>query len=159
EEAYTLSMLLEDCGLFSDWQVEIYGTDLSRLALTTARLGEYGPNALRATSQQRRARHFEASMGSKGTVAQRHRACVTVQPQNLMSPPSADALPLMDVVFCRNVLIYFDPKARKVALDSLHRRLRPGGWLLLGHSETLLTLATAFESVQLERNLVYRRAM
>jgi chemotaxis protein methyltransferase CheR len=157
EEPYTLAMLLDETGLFDRWDIEIHGTDLSRRVIGAARKAEYAQSALRSTSSDRRTRHFDALAGGKVQVKPRLRARVSFGQLNLMDPSAADVLPPMDLVFCRNVLIYFDVAARKKALESLYRRLAPGGWLLLGHSESLLTLTTAFEVVQLEGDLVYRR--
>ncbi len=63
----------------------------------------------------------------------------------------------MDVVFLRNVLIYFDMRSRRQVIDNLYERLTPGGYLLLGHSESLLNVSTAFELVHLKADLVYRK--
>ncbi|MBC7173194.1 MAG: protein-glutamate O-methyltransferase CheR, partial [Polyangiaceae bacterium] len=62
-----------------------------------------------------------------------------------------------DAVFCRNVLIYFDPQSRRRVIDTFYQRLVPGGYLLLGHSESLLNSSTAFELIHLSSDLVYRR--
>ena len=75
---------------------------------------------------------------------------------NLLNSPSE--LGAFDLILCRNVLIYFDAPARKRVVQTLYRRMQPGAWLLLGHSESLLTLTTDFEVVQLQGDLVYRRA-
>jgi chemotaxis protein methyltransferase CheR len=64
---------------------------------------------------------------------------------------------LFDVIICRNVLIYFDVRSRRRVIDTLYERLLPGGYLLLGHSESLLNLSTAFELVHLREDLVYRK--
>jgi chemotaxis protein methyltransferase CheR len=63
----------------------------------------------------------------------------------------------VDVVLCRNVLIYFDGEARKRAIAAFHRKLLPGGYLLLGHSESLINLSTAYELVHLRAAMVYRK--
>ena len=60
-------------------------------------------------------------------------------------------------MFCRNVLIYFDQESRRKVIETFYDRLNPGGYLLLGHSESLLNLSTAFELVHLKSDLVYRR--
>jgi chemotaxis protein methyltransferase CheR len=61
------------------------------------------------------------------------------------------------VILCRNVLLYFDPAARRRVLRHLHACLAEGGWLLLGHAESLLQLSADFELVRLERELVFRK--
>jgi chemotaxis protein methyltransferase CheR len=63
----------------------------------------------------------------------------------------------VDAVFCRNVLIYFDQKSRKKVIDMFYERLIPGGYLFLGHSESLLNISTAFELVHLSEDLIYRK--
>lgn len=156
EEPYTLAMLLEETGLFHGWDVQVHGTDLSPRMLTAARKAEYGQTSLRATSFDRKQRHFEQLPLGKVRVKQAYRQRVSFSHLNLVQPDATDVLPLMDVVFCRNVLIYFDVEARKQVIQSLYRRMQPGAWLLLGHSESLLTLTTDFEIVQLEGDLVYR---
>jgi chemotaxis protein methyltransferase CheR len=65
----------------------------------------------------------------------------------------------VDVIFCRNVLIYFDMKSRRRVIDGFYERLSPGGYLLLGHSESLLNLSTAFELCHLREDLVYRKPL
>ncbi|MBK7861749.1 MAG: protein-glutamate O-methyltransferase CheR [Archangiaceae bacterium] len=156
EEPYTLAMLLEETGRFEGWDVQVHGTDLSRRVLSTARKAEYAPSALRSTSPERKLRHFEVVPGGKVRVKAPLRAQVSFSHLNLIVPEAADLLPFMDVVFCRNVLIYFDLEARRRVISSLYRRMQPGAWLLLGHSESLLTVTTDFEIVQLDGDLVYR---
>jgi len=65
----------------------------------------------------------------------------------------------VDAVFCRNVLIYFDQRSRKRVIDMFYERLFPGGFLFLGHSESLLNVSTAFELVHLSEDLVYRKPL
>jgi len=78
---------------------------------------------------------------------------------NLLDGIKATTLGRVDAVFCRNVLIYFDASSRRRVIDNLYERLSPGGYLLLGHSESLLNLSTAFELVHLSSDLVYRRPL
>src|SRR5262249_47585358 len=77
---------------------------------------------------------------------------------NLLDVPRASlAAGRVDVIFCRNVLIYFDETSRRKVIDMFYERLLPGGYLLLGHSESLLNVSTAFELVHLRDDLVYRK--
>lgn len=157
EEAYTLAMLMAESGLFVGWDVAIFGTDLSRRTTELARRGEYGAAALRATGASLRQRYFEPLEGSRFRVGERIRERVTFAQLNLMDADAAAQLPLMDAVFCRNVLIYMDAPARRRTLQVLFGRLNEGGLLLLGHAEHLLGRETDFEPVHLERDLIYRR--
>ncbi len=160
EEAYTVAMLLHASGLFAGWDVEVFGTDISRRVLAAARKAEYGPSSLRATSIHDRTRFFEeVEAGPRMRVRPEVRALVSFGHLNLLDPQRADLVARMDVVFCRNVLIYFDLPARRRVLTLFHDKLVEGGYLLLGHSESLLSLTSAFELVHLRNDLVYRRPL
>lgn len=157
EEPYTLAMLLRDASALHEWDLDVLGTDLSRKAITAARRAEYGPMALRATAADQRARFFEALDGGRVRVRPEYREPVRFGQLNLLDHSAAALLPRFDVIFCRNVLIYFDQPTRRRVIELFFERLTDGGFLLLGHSENLLHLSTRFELVQLEGDLVYRR--
>jgi len=157
EEAYTLAMLLAESGHFSGFDVQIYGTDLSRRMIDLARRAEYGAAALRATSGMQRQRYFELAPNGRHRVSESIRSMVSFAQVNLIDPDQAEVLPPMDAIFCRNVLIYMDEPARRRTLRILFDRLHGGGLLLLGHAEHLLGLETGFELVHLEHDLIYRR--
>lgn len=157
EEPYTLAMLLVDRPKLAGWELDVLGTDLSKKGLTHARHAEYGPTALRATAPDRLARYFDALPGGRHRVKDAYRAPVRFGQLNLLDERAAALLPRFDVIFCRNVLIYFDTGTRRRVVELFYERLSPGGLLLLGHSENLLALSTRFEIVQLTGDLVYRR--
>ncbi|MEW5739264.1 MAG: CheR family methyltransferase [Myxococcota bacterium] len=157
EEPYTLAMLLVDRPSLAGWELDVLGTDLSKKALTHARHAEFGPTALRATRPEQLSRYFEPLPHGRHRVKERYRAPVRFGLLNLLDQRAAALLPRFDVIFCRNVLIYFDPATRRRVVELFYERLAPGGCLLLGHSENLLSLSTRFEIVQLEGDLVYRR--
>lgn len=157
EEPYTIAMLLDEVVNARGGELDVVGTDLSRRALATARHAEYGPAAMRATNDDQRAKFFETLPGGRVRVKPAFRAKVRFGQLNLLDAAGAALLPRFDVVFCRNVLIYFDAPTRKRVVDLFFDRLRDGGYLLLGHSENLFTLSTRFELGQLEGDLVYRK--
>lgn len=157
EEAYTLAMLLKDSRRFDDWDVEVYGSDISRRVLATARRAEYGPSALRATAPDLLERFFVPIPGNRVRVRDDVRAWVSFGHHNLLDEAGSQLVARMDVVFCRNVMIYFDLAARRRVLRVIRDRLTPGGYLLLGHSENLLNLGVDFELVHLRNDLVYRK--
>ncbi len=157
EEPYTLAALMVDRPGLAGWALEVLGTDLSRKALTAARKAEYGSMALRATTPAQRERLFEPLEGGRVRVKERYREVVRFGQLNLLDASAAAVLPRFDVIFCRNVLIYFDQATRRRVVELFFERLVEGGFLLLGHSENLLHLPTRFELVQLEGDLVYRR--
>ncbi len=157
EEAYTIAMLLLEDERFAGWDLEVFGSDLSRKVIGTARRGEYAPGALRSTEPGRRERFFEERPGGRVAVTEEVRRLVSFGHLNLLDADLLGLVGKVDVIFCRNVLIYFDVEARKRVVKSLFEKLFPGGWLLLGHAESLLNVTTDFELVHLVDDLVYRR--
>ncbi len=156
EEAYTLAMLVLQSGLFDGWEVKIFGSDISKRCIAAARRAVYGASSFRSTPPEaKRAYFIERSDGLH--VAERVRALVHFGQMNLLDNERTRLLGRIDAIFCRNVLIYFDPHARKRAIDMFHERLYQGGVLLLGHSESLLNVTTAFELLHLREDLVYRK--
>ncbi|MBI3186156.1 MAG: protein-glutamate O-methyltransferase CheR [Myxococcales bacterium] len=157
EEAYTIAILALESGLFAGWDVEVYGTDISRRVLAAARHADYGPSSLRAAPPDLVARHFEPPAGRKRRVSAAVRSMVSFGHLNLLDEEMAQLVPRMDAIFCRNVLIYFDVPARRRVLKVFYEKLVEGGYLLLGHSESLITLSADFELAHLRHDLVYRR--
>lgn len=158
EEVYTLAILIAESGLFGGWDVRVYGSDISRRCVAAARRGVYGASAFRAVGPSvRRAYFMDHADGAH--VSDKIRASCHFGHLNLMDADKVRVVGRVDAVFCRNVLIYFDPKSRKRVIDMFYDRLVPGGFLFLGHSESLLNISTAFELVHLSEDLVYRRPL
>jgi chemotaxis protein methyltransferase CheR len=162
EEAYTLAMLMWQCANLKDFSIDIFATDLSSKSLAHARKAEYGNAALRATTPAQIEQFFDAIDESpqhkRYRVKEPFRKPVRLGKLNLIDESAFALLPRFDVIVCRNVMIYFDLETRKKLLDLFFDRLKPGGFLLLGHSENLLSLSTRFSAIQLQNDLVYRRA-
>jgi len=162
EEVYTLAMLTYQTGLFRDWAVRVVGTDLSRRSVAHARRGRYRESAMRVTSPVQRAAFFDERSTAGATqweVKELIKSSCWFGQLNLLEAGKASTVGRVDVIFCRNVLIYFDQDSRRKVIDALYERLVPGGYLLLGHSESLLNLSTAFELVHLRDDLVYRKPL
>lgn len=156
EEAYTIAALILETNLFRGWDVRVIGTDLSKQCVAHARRGVYQENSLRATSARDRARYFSHQPDGFHVDEAVKKLCQFGQ-MNLLDASRGSLVGRVDAVFCRNVLIYFDVRSRKRVIDTLYQRLVPGGYLMLGHSESLLNLSTAFELVHLRDDLVYRK--
>jgi len=138
------------------WSVRVYGSDISRRCVAAARRGVYAEGAFRATPEDIR-KSFFTSFADGWHVDDAIRQVCHFGQMNLLDEDRSRVLGRADAIFCRNVLIYFDPRARKSAIEVLYDRLNPGGVLLLGHSESLLNVSTAFELLHLRDDLVYRR--
>lgn len=154
EEPYTLRILLnERFPELNHWSVTIVGVDLSLTALERARAGVYTEWSLRATSAERREANFTAE-GKRFRIRQQVRAGVTFRRENLLaSPPEESAF---DIIFCRNVLIYFTDEAIHTAIARLTERLRPSGFLFLGPAESLRGISDRFELRQGHDVFYYR---
>jgi chemotaxis protein methyltransferase CheR len=159
EEPYTLAMLVEESGLFRPpWRVRITGIDLDPEALARARRGRYTENAFRRLDPRIRERYF-APTGENGfwELDERIRRMVSFAPANLAERAWVATLPAQNVIFCRNVLIYFgDPKTR-LAAEAFYEALEPGGYLFLGHAETLSRVPTRFQPVRRPGAIFYER--
>jgi chemotaxis protein methyltransferase CheR len=156
EEVYTIAILLLRSGLFEGWNLEVFGSDIARRVLAVARAGAYGPHAFR-TPEAEAIRPWFRAEGGKWHVKDHIRSLVSFGHLNLLDDRAMCLVGSVDVIFCRNVMIYFDLAARKRVVRALCERLREGGYLLLGHSESLLDVTADFELVQLRHDLVYRK--
>jgi chemotaxis protein methyltransferase CheR len=156
EEAYTIAMLVLQSGLFEGWEVKIFGSDISKRCIAAARRAVYGTSSFRSTPPEaKRAYFIERSDGLH--VVEKVKALCHFGQMNLLDGERTRLLGRIDAIFCRNVLIYFDPHARRRTIEMFHERLYQGGVLLLGHSESLLNVTTAFELLHLREDLVYRK--
>lgn len=156
EEAYSIAAMVHQSGAFVDWDIRVIGSDISKQCLATARRGVYRGASFRTAPPEFRSSYFVEREDGLHVSDWLRKYCYFGH-LNLLDGFKASTLGRVDVVFCRNVLIYFDPGSRKRVIDNLYERLVPGGFLLLGHSESLLNLSTAFELVHLSSDLVYRR--
>lgn len=156
EEVYTIAILVQQASFFADWDVKVFGSDISKRCVSTARRGVYGAASFRVTPPDvRRAWFVDRADGAH--VVERVRAMCHFGQMNLLDEEKARLFGRVDMIFCRNVLIYFDAHARRRVIDIFQDRLYPGGVLLLGHSESLLNVSTAFELLHLKEDLVYKK--
>jgi chemotaxis protein methyltransferase CheR len=156
EEPYTIVMMGLEAGLVPGRDFRVYASDIAPSVLTKARRGIYRPASFRETSDALREKYFqEKDAGHRITDDVKNH--VDFIHLNLLDPQKIALLGRMDVVLCRNVIIYFDGDTKKQVIDTFYDRLLPGGYLLLGHSESLITLSSAFELSHLKNDLVYRR--
>jgi chemotaxis protein methyltransferase CheR len=153
QEAYTLAMQLHD-NLPNGWSYEILGTDISTEVLARAEAGRYSQlevnRGLPATAL---VKHFER-VGSQWQVAAHLRKNVTFRRLNLAAP--LPPLGQFDVIFLRNVLIYFDVATKRSVLDRAGSVLKPDGWLFLGSAETTIGIDDRFDRVVTGRTSAYR---
>jgi chemotaxis protein methyltransferase CheR len=158
EEPYTIAMLLLETGLLKGWRIEIIGTDISHRVLQQGRKGVYGKSSFRATDAAYVERYFQEQDGSY-RISDSVRELVTISQLNLFDHNRLALLGKMDIVFCRNVIIYFDQPAKKKVVEAFSQSLHPGGFLLLGHSESLMNISTLFSLRHLKNDMVYQKPL
>lgn len=156
EEPYTIAMLLHGIRELRDWKIEIIGTDISQRVLQHARRAVYGKSSFRATDEEYIKRFFvEQEDGLK--VCDEIRNLVTISHLNLFDTNRMIMLGKMDLIFCRNVIIYFDIAAKKRVVESYFNTLSDGGFLLLGHSESLMNITTLFTLRHFKNDMIYQK--
>jgi chemotaxis protein methyltransferase CheR len=156
EEAYTAAILVNESGLFPGWNVRVIGNDLSQERIEHARQACYFQGAFRSTEQRMRSRYFTQT-GKIWQVADEIRRICQFAPLNLLGPEIDTFVSRVDIILCRNVLIYLDEKARARVIENLYERLTPGGFLLLGHSESLKFVDTSLELLSMDQDLAFRK--
>lgn len=159
EEVHTLAMLVYDSGLFFwNWDVQVVGMDVDEAALEKARRATYHHNSFRSVSPQTIERHFTKDAAG-AQVKESIRKMVRLRKGNLVDPASYEGLAPMDVVFCRNVLIYFSDATILKVVRLFHEILVPGGYLFLGHAESLSRITDLFTPVRFQGAMVYQKAV
>jgi chemotaxis protein methyltransferase CheR len=157
EEPYTLAMLIHDALPDPDWRVRILGVDVNPAVLAKAATGRYQRWSMRATPDPARERWFQVH-GRDIVLDPRIRASVAFEERNLaVDDPTFWWPGLYDVVFCRNVLMYFTPQMAGQVVARIARTLAPGGYLFLGHAEGLQPSLDDFELCHAENSFFYRR--
>jgi len=152
QEPYSLAMSLKGIGAaLAGWRIEIVATDLSNECLEKAKAGIYSQFEVQRGLPIQQLVKFFSQVGDAWQIAQEIRAMVKFQPLNLLNDFSA--LGTFDVVFCRNVLIYFDQDTKIVVLNRIARQMPADGFLVLGAAETVVGLTGAFKPMADKRGL------
>lgn len=156
EEPYTIAMMINEKGIFNGWDIEIHGSDINQRVLQTARKGVYRKNSFRTTEPYYMLKYFIEEDGTY-RIGDNIRKYVNFSYLNLLDPFKTKFMGKMDVILCRNVLIYFDSASRKKVIENFYDRLTDGGYLLLGHAESLINISTSFTLRHLKNDMVYQR--
>ncbi len=159
EEPYSIAIwLLENWPLVDAYNIEITGSDIDTAILRQAVDGYYGQRSLSKIPKDILDRYFEPEKDQQRRVIGDLRESVTFAKGNIVDRPSLTALGRFDVIFCRNLLIYFDEAAREIAARNIHELLYPGGYICLGHTESMSRISETFEPVRFPDAIVYREA-
>ena len=154
EEPYSIAITIADSLSFADaWNVEILATDVGKLALKTAEKGIYSGRSLFGVNEKQLAAHF-TKVENKFHVKPRLKKMISFAPMNLAAPVYVGR---MDLIFCMNVLIYFTEERRHSLVQRFYEALEPGGYLFLGHSESISKMPVKFQAIVLGDCILYRK--
>jgi chemotaxis protein methyltransferase CheR len=158
EEPYSLAIwLLENWRDVDAFDIEIVGSDIDTRVLSAAREGCFGKRALMRLSKDLIQRYFTPIGEDRWRILDELRQSVGFTAVNIVDGAQTRAQGRFDVIFCRNVLIYFDDASRRTAAENLYDNLAPGGFLCLGHTESMSRISPLFEARRFADAIVYQR--
>ena len=158
EEPYSIAIwLLENWPMVDAYHIEIVGSDIDTQVLLDAQAGNYSERALSRLPADVIGRYFEAARDGERRLIRDLRESVKFTSANLVDPASVAAQGEFDIVFCRNVLIYFNDSSRLLAVNNLYDSLHPGGYICLGHTESMTRISKRFDLRRFEDAIVYQR--
>lgn len=154
EEPYSIAITIADAIEFAEaWNIQVLATDVSRQALDIAERGVYPARELTNLTPKQRDSYF-TRVGDDYKVKPKVKSMVQFAPLNLAQ---AVYMGRFDVIFCMNVLIYFSEERRSALIQRFFDYLEPGGYLILGHAESVAKANTSFEPIRVGDSLIYRR--
>ncbi len=156
EEPYTLAMILLEKPEAQALKKEIYASDISEAVLSSARAGVYGSYSIRNVPDAYLKKYFN-NTNQQYSLTAGIKSLTKFMKVNLMDDRDTKAIRGVDVIFCRNVLIYFDDKAKQKAVSNLYDALRPNGYLFIGTSESLHNVTRAFKPIVINKVIVYQK--
>ncbi|MDP9111204.1 MAG: protein-glutamate O-methyltransferase CheR [Candidatus Eremiobacteraeota bacterium] len=156
EEPFTIGMLLHQTRRLAPGMLTLKATDLSPRALDKASTGFYRELSFRATPPEMIQRYFRPFEGGF-FINEEIKRMVEFSRLNLLDGAAVSNMAVQDAIFCRNVLIYFDKPTQKRVVEAFAKALRPGGYLFLGHAESIMRLTDLYEPVVTPKAIYYRR--
>jgi len=158
EEPYSIAIrLLEEWPDIAEVDVTLTAADIDTRVLEAARQGVYGSRSLQRVPPALLGRYFAPAGDGLHRISAELRDAVGFRQVNLCDPQAMSTYQDYDVVFCRNLLIYFDELSSRTAAENLYNALRPGGFLFLGHSESMSRISPIFTRCRYAETLVYQR--
>lgn len=158
EEPYSLAMMILDTKLYGPNEIKIIGTDINQRAILTAKNGVYNKNSLsfRRIPENWLEKYFHETTTAY-EITEPVKKFVTFHQLNLVGEIEKRIMEEYDIIFCRNVLIYFDEETIKNVVTSFYHALKKGGYLFLGHAETITHFDIGFETMNTDGTFYYRK--
>lgn len=160
EEPYSIAIsLLEQWDQVDNWDIEIHASDIDSKILAEARAGIFGPRSLQRVSSQLVSKYFVSLGEGRFQICDELRDSIDFSLINVVDPLQTNRFRDVDVIFCRNLLIYFDDVARRETVETLYETLRPGGFVCLGHSESMSRMTSLFVPRKFGDTIVYQKPL
>lgn len=160
EEPYSIAIwLLENWPLVDQYDIEIIGSDIDTQTLKASEEGIFGKRALMRLPEALVKKYFTPLDGERWQILEDLRQSVQFSRVNLIDAAQMQAHGRFDVIFCRNVLIYFDDASRRMAAENLFGNLLPGGFICLGHTESMSRISPLFNLRRFSDAIVYQRPL
>nr|WP_268867238.1 MULTISPECIES: protein-glutamate O-methyltransferase CheR [Pseudomonas] len=160
EEPYSIAMyLLEYWKGIEEWDVELIASDIDTNILERARRGLYSPRSVHNLPATLLEKYFKQQKSGDYQLIDDIRQSVEFSRVNLMSAADVKAYKGFDIIFCRNLLIYFDDLSRRQAADTFFDALNPGGMICLGHSESMSRISSLFQVRKFPEAIVYQKPL
>ncbi|AWM93733.1 chemotaxis protein [Pseudomonas sp. 31-12] len=158
EEAYSIAIyLLEQWPAIAEWDIEIISSDIDTQILKQARNGLYSARSVMNVSEPLLKKYF-TRRGDMFQICDDLRDAVEFTQVNLMDANAVRGYRDFDVIFCRNLLIYFDDLSRRQAAETFFDALNPGGFVCLGHSESMSRISSLFKIRKFPESIVYQKS-
>jgi chemotaxis protein methyltransferase CheR len=158
EEPYSIAIkILELWGSSDAWDIEIHGSDIDTKILDEARAGVYGERSLSRVPLTVRQQYFVRRPDGNYQISAALRDSIDFSLVNIVDPMQTRRFRNYDVIFCRNLLIYFDDLGRRQAAEMFFEALAPGGFLCLGHSESMSRISSIFAPRKFQDSIVYQK--
>lgn len=159
EEPYSIAIeILEKWARADDFAIEIHASDIDSRVLAQARRGVYGARSLQRVQPKLREKYFSKINDDEFVILEELRESIDFAVTNIVDPINMTRFRGMDIIFCRNLLIYFDDISRREAVENMYECLNPGGFICLGHSESMSRISSLFRPRRFGETIVYQKA-
>ncbi len=160
EEPYSIAIyMLDEWSEVDNWEVRLLASDIDTRVLEHARAGIYDSRAVQHVPQHRLEQFFRPVGLSQWQVIANLRRSIEFRQANIVNEPDMRFYRDIDVIFCRNMLIYFDDASRRQAIETFYAALRPGGFIFLGHSESMSRMSSMFEARKFPDAVAYQKPL
>ena len=158
EEPYSIAIyILEGWDRADDFNIEIIASDIDSQVLRQAHEGIYGERALSRIPPDIRKKYFSSVAGNSFQISAELRESIDFSAVNVVDDAQMHHYSDIDIIFCRNLLIYFDDLARRQAMETMYECLAPGGFICLGHSESMSRMSSLYKPRRIGDSIVYQK--